>query len=148
MKGSIDALNSFKDDDTMQAQTFKEILIRILMVEHIGMIKTDDSQKSITLEGLEGDKIITYLESHDLNLSYCRMCECIVPDSQTADQHLSSKQHKKTREELWIKDWESLQYSILTFHSTPGDIEKELHREKEKALKRKVQRIKTEMVHM
>jgi hypothetical protein len=30
-------------------------------------------------------------------------------------------------------------------HSIPGDIEKELLKEKEKALKRKVKRIKTEM---
>jgi hypothetical protein len=32
---------------------------------------------------------------------------------------------------------------MFTFYSVPGDIEKELIKEKEKALKRKVKRIKT-----
>jgi hypothetical protein len=81
-------------------------------------------------------------------MRYCRMCELIIPDNQTIEGHLALKSHKKTREELWIKEWESLQYSIIVFHTVTGDIDKELHKEKEKALKRKVKRIKAEMVHI
>lgn len=55
------------------------------------------------------------------------------------------KSHKKTREELGIKENEDMQNSILCFQSLPGDIEKELQKEKEKALKRKVKRIKVQM---
>jgi|LauGreDrversion4_2_1035121.scaffolds.fasta_scaffold15506_2 hypothetical protein len=53
-----------------------------------------------------------------------------------------SKPHKKVRDDLLIKDLEDYQLSILTIQSAPGDIEKELTKEKEKALKRKVKRIK------
>jgi hypothetical protein len=53
------------------------------------------------------------------------------------------KPHKRARDDLGIKESEDLQYSIFSFISSPGDIEKELLREKEKALKRKVKRIKT-----
>ena len=52
------------------------------------------------------------------------------------------KSHKRARDELGIKESEDLQYTVFSFHSAPGDIEKELLREKEKALKRKVKRIK------
>ena len=52
------------------------------------------------------------------------------------------KSHRKTREELGIKENEDFFYSIFAFNSTPGDIEKELLKEKEKALKRKVKRLK------
>lgn len=52
------------------------------------------------------------------------------------------KSHKKTREELYIKEIEDIQFSFLSIHSSPGDIEKELLKEKEKALKRKVKRLK------
>ena len=36
-------------------------------------------------------------------------------------------------------------FTFIHFHSHPGDIEKEIIREKDKALKRKVKRIKVEM---
>lgn len=52
------------------------------------------------------------------------------------------KSHKKTREDLGIKENEDLQLSIISLQSQPGDIEKELLKEKEKALKRKVKRLK------
>ena len=45
-----------------------------------------------------------------------------------------------------IKDFEDFQLSILVIHSAPGDIEKEMLKEKEKALKRKVKRIKAQMI--
>jgi len=41
---------------------------------------------------------------------------------------------------------EDLQYTVISFFSQPGDIEKELTKEKEKALKRKVKRIKAQMI--
>jgi len=36
-------------------------------------------------------------------------------------------------------------FSILSFSSSPGDISKELIKEKEKALKRKVKRLKVQL---
>lgn len=60
----------------------------------------------------------------------------------TNENHCQLKAHKKTRDELGIKEVEDFSYSIFTFTSVPGDIEKELLKEKEKALKRKVKRIK------
>jgi hypothetical protein len=60
----------------------------------------------------------------------------------TNEAHILSRSHKKIRDDLQIKDLEDLQLSIIVMHSVPGDIEKELVKEKEKALKRKVKRIK------
>ena len=48
----------------------------------------------------------------------------------------------KKRESLNIKEAEDLAFSMLLFSSEPGDIEYELRKEKEKALKRKVKRLK------
>jgi hypothetical protein len=59
-----------------------------------------------------------------------------------------SKQHKKICSELGIKDIEDMCFSILSFHSTPGDISKELVKEKEKALKRKVKRLRLQLQQM
>ena len=39
-----------------------------------------------------------------------------------------------------------MSYSVISMSSVCGDIEKELQKEKEKALKRKVKRIKAEML--
>ena len=43
-----------------------------------------------------------------------------------------NKQHKKICNDLGIKEIEDMCFSILSFHSTPGDISKELVKEKEK----------------
>ena len=96
----------------------------------------------MVLEGAEGEKIIDYLESHDFTIRYCRLCDLVIPEHLTNEAHLQLKSHKRTREDLGIKETEDLQYSIFSFVSVPGDIEKELIKEKEKALKRKVKRIK------
>jgi len=50
----------------------------------------------------------------------------MIPDSQTVENHFSQKTHKKCREDLQIKDFEDYSLSLLTIHSSPGDIEKEL----------------------
>jgi len=69
----------------------------------------------------------------------------VIADHLTNEAHTNLKAHKRTRDDLGIKDTEDLQYTIINFQSSPGDIEKELIREKEKALKRKVKRIKVSM---
>jgi hypothetical protein len=66
----------------------------------------------------------------------------VIPDHSTNEAHVQIKSHRKTREELGIKENEDYYYSIFVFSSSPGDIEKELIKEKEKALKRKVKRLK------
>lgn len=58
-------------------------------------------------------------------------------------QHVQkNKNHKKQREDLGIKEFEDHCFSVLNFSSQPGDISKELIKEKEKALKRKVKRLR------
>ena len=60
--------------------------------------------------------------------------------------HIStSKNHKKIRDELGIKEFEDQNYSVLYFGSIPGDISKELLKEKEKALRRKVKGLKVQL---
>lgn len=59
--------------------------------------------------------------------------------------HVQSKQHRKIRDDLGIKEIEDMCFSIFNFSSSPGDISKELIKEKEKALKRKVKRLKVQL---
>jgi len=58
------------------------------------------------------------------------------------------KAHKRTRDELIIKEHEDYAFSIISFHSIPGEIEKELLKEKEKALKRNQKRLKQQIIQM
>jgi hypothetical protein len=90
----------------------------------------------------EANRLIDFLEASELQIRYCRLCEHIIADNVTNEAHILSRSHKKIRDDLQIKDLEDLQLSIIVMHSVPGDIEKELVKEKEKALKRKVKRIK------
>lgn len=113
------------------------------MTDNISILKTDESQKTIAGECQESEKLIDYLEANEFSLRYCRLCDLILPDHLTNDAHVQMKSHKKTRDELGIKEIEDLSFSIISFFSQPGDIEKELLKEKEKALKRKVKRIKS-----
>lgn len=98
------------------------------------------------MEGQETEKLIDYLEQHEVNIRYCRLCETLIPENINNETHLLIKSHKKTREDLGIKESEDQQFSIISILSQPSDIEKELLKEKEKALKRKVKRIKAEMI--
>lgn len=64
-------------------------------------------------------------------------------------QHFSSnKTHRKLRDDLGIKEIEDHCFSILSFYSAPGDISRELLKEKEKALKRKAKRLKVQLQQM
>jgi hypothetical protein len=61
-------------------------------------------------------------------------------------QHVQkNKNHKKKAEDLGIKEFEDHCFSIFNFNSQPGDISKELVKEKEKALKRKVKRLRVQL---
>ena len=51
----------------------------------------------------------------------------------------------RKRDGLSIKESEDTSYSLLVFCSQPGDIDVELRKENEKALKRKVKRLKASM---
>eukprot|EP00349_Pseudokeronopsis_sp_Brazil_P012192 CAMPEP_0202979688 /NCGR_PEP_ID=MMETSP1396-20130829/85773_1 /ASSEMBLY_ACC=CAM_ASM_000872 /TAXON_ID= /ORGANISM="Pseudokeronopsis sp., Strain Brazil" /LENGTH=158 /DNA_ID=CAMNT_0049719233 /DNA_START=643 /DNA_END=1119 /DNA_ORIENTATION=- len=139
--------------------------------ENLQLIKNEDSQKTVVIEGVEGDRIMDRLESQELSIRYCRLCELVIPEHLTSEahtnlklsirycrlcelvipEHLTSeahtnlKAHKRVRDELGIKEAEDMAYSVLLLTSVPGDIEKELIKEKEKALKRKVKRIKAQM---
>jgi hypothetical protein len=90
----------------MNEQGYKEMIIKFLLTDNIQSLKTDDQQKTIALEGAEADKLIDYLEANDLSLRYCRLCDLIIPDHCTSENHIQIKSHKKTREELGIKEYE------------------------------------------
>jgi hypothetical protein len=66
---------------------YKELMLKILIHDNIQLLKNDDTQKSIAIEGQEGDKLIDYLEVNDLHLRYCRLCDLIVPDHMTNEAH-------------------------------------------------------------
>ena len=51
----------------------------------------------------------------------------------------------RKRDSYSIKETEDLAFSLLIFTSQPGEIEIELKKENEKALKRKVKKLKTVM---
>ncbi len=101
----------------MNETGYKELLIKYLLTENIQHLKTEDSQKTIAVEGPEADKIIDYLEANELNLRYCRLCDLLIPDHLTNEAHTQVKSHKKTRDELGIKESEDLQFSILSMLS-------------------------------
>lgn len=46
----------------MNENGFKELLIKYLLIDNIQFLKTEDSQKTIPLEGNDADKLIDYLE--------------------------------------------------------------------------------------
>ena len=100
-----------------------------------------------------------YLEVNELKFCYCRLCEVAIyseysalsSDAEKAKansaiaEHFHSKSHLRKRDGLSIKETEDLAYSLLIFSSQPGQIENELKKENEKALKRKFKRLKATM---
>ena len=101
----------------------------------------NESQKSILFDLPEAEKILRFLEKEEVNFKYCRLCDVVCEES-----HFSLKPHLKRREDLQIKESEDCSLSMIVFQSTPGDIKPELLKEKEKALKRKVKRIKLQII--
>ena len=102
--------------------------------------------------------MLKYLEVNELMFKYCRLCEVAIysqysatSDAENANassainDHFVSKSHVRKRESLAIKESEDLAFSILLFTSQPGEIEIELRKENEKALKRKVKKVKVLM---
>jgi len=103
-------------------------------------------------------KVLRFLETNELTFKYCRLCETVihhalaseadVEPAQTAiNDHFQSKSHLRKRESLSIKEVEDHAFALLDFHSQPGDITSELKKEKEKALKRKVKKLKMQILN-
>jgi hypothetical protein len=46
----------------MNEQGYKELIIKYLLTDNIQYLKTDDTQKTIFLEGEEANKLIDYME--------------------------------------------------------------------------------------
>jgi len=90
--------------------------------------------------------LIEYLETNEIKVRFCRICDLILPDHCNNEAHVIMKAHKKIREELQIKDHEDYSFSIISFHSLPSQIDRELLREKEKALKRNHKRLKQQII--
>lgn len=114
-----------------------EALAKFLFQDSISTLKVNESQKSVMLDIPEADSVLKFLEKEDLTFKYCRLCDVICEES-----HFSIKTHIKKRDEFSLKESEDFSLSMLVFASVPGEIEAELQKEKEKALKRKVKRIK------
>jgi hypothetical protein len=126
-------------EDVFNEERVKEMIIKDIWNENVQKIKSDEHQKSLEVSN---QRLLDYLEDQTINFRFCRLCDSIIPDDVPNECHLNLKSHKNKRDELNIKDTEDLELSIVVFCSCPGDIEKELIKEKEKALKRKCYRIK------
>ena len=96
---------------------YKELLTKLLMQDSIQHLRTDENQKSIAVEGPESEKLFDYLEAHELLARYCRLCDQIIADHLTNEAHCQLKSHRKTRDELQIKEVEDLQYSVVSLLS-------------------------------
>ena len=101
----------------------------------------NESQKSILFDLQEAEKILRFLEKEEVNFKYCRLCDLVCEEI-----HFNLKPHLKRRDDLQIKESEDCSLSMIVFNSIPGDIKPELLKEKEKALKRKVKRIKLQII--
>lgn len=89
-----------------------------------------------------------------MKFGYCRLCEIAIYSDYSAsdtleaksssmiNEHFMSKAHTRKRDSLAIKESEDTAYSHLVFSSQPGDINVVLKKENDKALKRKVKRLK------
>jgi len=42
----------------------------------------------MAFEGSDADKVIDYLESHELNMKYCRLCDLLIPDHMSMEVHV------------------------------------------------------------
>lgn len=99
--------------------------------------------------------MLKYLEVSELLFKYCRLCEVAIYSEYSASsdalsksaiqEHFCSKAHIRKRESLQIKESEDTAFSLLVFSSQPGEIEVELRKENEKALKRKARKLKALM---
>jgi hypothetical protein len=92
-------------------------------------------------ESEDADRVLKHLEQYEMSFKYCRICETKICE----ESHFNWRAHLRKRDDLGIKEAEDLLLSMVVFNSTPGGIEAELIKEKEKALKRKVKRIKQQI---
>jgi hypothetical protein len=131
-----------------------DYLIKHVLIECQKEIKQNDSQKSIMLDFHDSQRVVSFLEQQELTFYYCRLCEGLIYDTQgkTYDEvknsiaeHFGSKSHIKIREDNNIKEVEDLCFSMMMVQSAPGDIQDEVRKEKEKALKRSAARLKKQI---
>lgn len=123
-----------------------ESLAKFLFSEKIDKLKENENQKSLFFDFSEADQVLTALEKDDIQFKFCRICEQVVQAD--TDHHFALKSHVRRRDELQLKETEDLQFSTIAFSSTPGDISDVVHKEREKALKRKVKRIRQQLNQM
>ena len=93
-------------------------------------------------------KIRIKLKSYDYNLvdkSAEKIVKTVKSTGAVVNGPIPLPTHKKIFTDLGIKETEDMCFSILSFSSSPGDIKKELVKEKEKALKRKVKRLRVQL---
>ena len=72
----------------MTESVLKELLVRYLLVDNIQQLKLDDTQKTIILEGEDATRFIDQLEQVELQIRYCRLCECIITDGLSNESHV------------------------------------------------------------
>lgn len=99
-----------------------DYLIKHVLIECQKEIKQNDSQKSIMLDFQDSQRVVSFLEQHELTFYYCRLCEGLVYEMQgnTSEElknaiaeHFGSKAHIKIREDNIIKEVEDLCFSML-----------------------------------
>ena len=72
----------------MNEQGYKELIIKYLLNDNIQFLKTDDSQKTIAIEGPEADKLIDFLENQEFQMRFCRLCDLIIPEHCNNEAHI------------------------------------------------------------
>ena len=82
LSSSLDALVTINEAGA------KELIIKYLMSDNISQIRSEESQKTILIDGSEADKFIEYLQHHELHLRYCRLCDLILADHQSNEHHV------------------------------------------------------------
>ena len=67
---------------------------------NMNLIKNEENLKTVVVEHQDDDKLIDYLEQHEISIFYCRICDLMIPDGSQIESHYTSKSHKKTRDDL------------------------------------------------
>ena len=139
-----------------QSDRMVNLIVKKLLIDQMQHIRRNDSQNSILFDNdKDSQAVLKYLEVSELLFKYCRLCEVAIYSEYSASsdalsksaiqEHFCSKAHIRKRESLQIKESEDTAFSLLVFSSQPGEIEVELRKENEKALKRKARKLKALM---
>lgn len=103
-----------------------EFLMTQIFKEHIHIVgKNNQKIKKLTFYDLpNSEQFVEFIDSSQFELYGCWICELTF---RSPLEHLESKDHWRTREELTnLSESDDYSYSIIKLKSIPGDISEEL----------------------